>query len=71
MLFRSAVFSREKAMYLAGLGPNFTNLTECEANKPKPNFTHLFNTKTVNSGLNWDAVLEGPCANLKVLQVRT
>jgi len=69
MVFRSAVFTREKAMYLAGLGPNLTNLTECEANKPKPNFSQLFNPKTVNCGVNWDTVLEGPSGNLKALQV--
>ncbi|XP_059485723.1 lysosomal-trafficking regulator isoform X2 [Neocloeon triangulifer] len=68
MLFRNSVFTRERAMYMAGLGPNITNLTECEANKPKPNFSQLFNSKTVNCGLNWDLVLEGPCSNLKAMQ---
>lgn len=56
-------------MYLAGLGPNFTNLTECEVNKLKPNFSQLFTQKTVNCRISWDTVLEGTSGNLKALQV--
>ncbi|CAB3359283.1 Hypothetical predicted protein [Cloeon dipterum] len=68
MMFRMPVFTRERAICLAGLGPNITNLTECEVNQLKPNFSQLTNSKTVNSGLSWEQVLEGPSVNLKALQ---
>lgn len=29
MLFTTTVFTRERAVYLLGLGPNCTNLTDC------------------------------------------
>ncbi|XP_023288682.1 lysosomal-trafficking regulator isoform X2 [Orussus abietinus] len=41
MLFRCPVFTRERALYLASLGPNYTNLADCILNTVKPDFTPL------------------------------
>ncbi|XP_076297603.1 lysosomal-trafficking regulator mauve isoform X3 [Lasioglossum baleicum] len=41
MVFRCPVFSKEKALYLASLGPNYTNLAECILNMEKPDFAPL------------------------------
>ncbi|XP_076766095.1 lysosomal-trafficking regulator mauve isoform X3 [Xylocopa sonorina] len=41
MVFRCPVFTRERALYLAGLGPNYTNLAECVLNTEKPDFAPL------------------------------
>ncbi|XP_061930479.1 lysosomal-trafficking regulator isoform X1 [Apis cerana] len=41
MVFRCPVFTKEKALYLASLGPNYTNLAECILNTDKPDFTSL------------------------------
>ncbi|XP_043802416.1 lysosomal-trafficking regulator isoform X6 [Apis laboriosa] len=41
MVFRCPVFTKEKALYLASLGPNYTNLAECILSTDKPDFTSL------------------------------
>ncbi|XP_017760097.1 PREDICTED: lysosomal-trafficking regulator isoform X2 [Eufriesea mexicana] len=41
MVFRCPVFTKERALYLASLGPNYTNLAECILNAEKPNFAPL------------------------------
>ncbi|XP_054002539.1 lysosomal-trafficking regulator isoform X2 [Hylaeus anthracinus] len=38
MAFRCPVFTKERALYLASLGPNYTNLAECALNMDKPDF---------------------------------
>ncbi|KAF4522717.1 hypothetical protein B566_EDAN012734, partial [Ephemera danica] len=59
MLFRSRVFTRERAMRLAALGPGNTGLTECEGTPPyHPNLVGLLSPRTVSCGLNWDDVLD-------------
>ncbi|XP_026675054.1 lysosomal-trafficking regulator isoform X2 [Ceratina calcarata] len=40
-VFRCPVFTKEKALYLASLGPNYTNLAECILNTEKPDFAPL------------------------------
>jgi hypothetical protein len=61
--------TKERAVYLVGLGPNYTNLTDCaDIDKISPNFTSLFGPKTF-CGIDWDTVLEGKKGNLKELQV--
>ncbi|PNF19171.1 hypothetical protein B7P43_G09596 [Cryptotermes secundus] len=69
MVFRSPVFTKERAVYLVGLGPNYTNLTDCaDIDKLSPNFTSVFGPKTLFRGIDWDAVLDGKKGNLKELQ---
>ncbi|XP_076629359.1 lysosomal-trafficking regulator mauve isoform X2 [Colletes latitarsis] len=41
MVFRCPVFTKERALYLASLGPNYTNLAECILNTDKPDFAPL------------------------------
>ncbi|XP_076673285.1 lysosomal-trafficking regulator mauve isoform X3 [Andrena cerasifolii] len=41
MVFRCPVFTKERALYLASLGPNYTNLAECILNTGKPDFAPL------------------------------
>ncbi|XP_033358417.1 lysosomal-trafficking regulator isoform X2 [Bombus vosnesenskii] len=41
MVFRCPVFTKERALYLASLGPNYTNLAECTLNIENPDFTQL------------------------------
>ncbi|XP_014603828.1 PREDICTED: lysosomal-trafficking regulator isoform X1 [Polistes canadensis] len=41
MVFRYPVFTKERALYLASLGPNFTNLADCILNMAKPDFAPL------------------------------
>lgn len=67
-LFRCPVFNRERAVYLVGLGPSHTSLTDCKVGRDSPNFTNIFGAKILNSGLVWDAVLDNGAANLKELQ---
>jgi hypothetical protein len=70
MVFRGPVFTKERAVYLVGLGPNFTNLTDCaDIDKLSPNFTTVFAPKTLFCGIDWDAVLDDKKGNLKELQV--
>lgn len=38
---RCPVFTKERALYLASLGPNYTNLAECILNTEKPDFAPL------------------------------
>ncbi|XP_063221149.1 lysosomal-trafficking regulator isoform X2 [Bacillus rossius redtenbacheri] len=68
MLFRSPVFTRERAMYLVGLGPNHINLTECDVDRRSPNFTSLFGPKTLKADIDWEMILDGKSGNLKELQ---
>ncbi|XP_068085277.1 lysosomal-trafficking regulator [Anabrus simplex] len=68
MLFRCPVFTKERAVYLVGLGPNFTNLTDCEVDRVSPNFTSVFGPKTLFSGIDWETILDGKKGNLKELQ---
>jgi hypothetical protein len=70
MVFKSPVFTKERAVYLVGLGPNYTNLTDCaDIDKLSPNFTAVFGPKTLFCGIDWDAVLDEKKGNLKELQV--
>jgi hypothetical protein len=71
MLFRNQVFTRERAMRLAALGPGTTGLTECEGSPPHhPNLVGLLSPRTVSCGLNWNDVLEEETnSGLKHLQV--
>ncbi|XP_043270510.1 lysosomal-trafficking regulator isoform X2 [Venturia canescens] len=48
MLFRCPVFTREKALYLASLGPNYTNLADCVLNTVKPDFAPLIASGALN-----------------------
>ena len=48
MLFRCPVFTREKALYLASLGPNYTNLADCILNSIKPDFAPLIASGALN-----------------------
>ncbi|KYN43656.1 Lysosomal-trafficking regulator [Trachymyrmex septentrionalis] len=41
MIFRCPVFTKERALHLAGLGPNYTNLADCILNTTKPDFAPL------------------------------
>nr|CAD7196152.1 unnamed protein product [Timema douglasi] len=68
MLFRAPVFTRERAVYLVGLGPNYVNLTDCDVDKQSPNFTSVFGAKTLSCGIDWELILEGKKGNLKELQ---
>ncbi|GLH06434.1 Neurobeachin [Gryllus bimaculatus] len=68
MLFRCPVFTRERAIYLVGLGPNYTNLTDCEVDRVSPNFTSVFGPKTLSPGIDWEMILDGKKGNLKELQ---
>ena len=64
------MFTKERAVYLVGLGPNYTNLTDCsDVDRQSPNFTNVFGPKTLFCGIDWDAVLDGKKGNLKELQV--
>ncbi|KAK3927653.1 Lysosomal-trafficking regulator [Frankliniella fusca] len=67
-LFKCPVFNRERAVYLVGLGPSHTSLTDCKVGRDSPNFTNIFGAKILNSGVAWDAVLDNGAANLKELQ---
>ncbi|XP_024939057.1 lysosomal-trafficking regulator isoform X2 [Cephus cinctus] len=48
MLFRCPVFTKERALYLASLGPNHTNLAECILNTAKPDFAPLIASGALN-----------------------
>ncbi|XP_046739126.1 lysosomal-trafficking regulator isoform X2 [Diprion similis] len=48
MLFRCPVFTRERALYLASLGPNYTSLAECTLNTVKPDFAPLIASGALN-----------------------
>ncbi|XP_047002591.1 lysosomal-trafficking regulator [Schistocerca americana] len=67
-LFRCAVFSREKATYLVGLGPGRVSLADCDVGCTAPNFTHLFGPKSLGSDIDWDSILQAQAGNLKDLQ---
>lgn len=67
-LFKCPVFNRERAVYLVGLGPSHTSLTDCKVGRDSPNFTNIFGAKILNSGVAWDTVLDNGAANLKELQ---
>ncbi|XP_071440474.1 lysosomal-trafficking regulator isoform X2 [Hetaerina americana] len=70
VLFRGAVFTKEKALCLMGMGPNFTHLTDCDAERCHPNFSPLLTLGSVLSvGIDWDSLFEGGGgSNLKLLQ---
>ncbi|XP_043669052.1 lysosomal-trafficking regulator isoform X1 [Vespula pensylvanica] len=48
MVFRYPVFTKERALYLASLGPNFTNLADCILNMAKPDFAPLITSGALN-----------------------
>ncbi|XP_012252611.2 lysosomal-trafficking regulator [Athalia rosae] len=48
MVFRCPVFTRERALYLASLGPNYTSLAECLLNSVKPDFAPLIASGALN-----------------------
>ncbi|KAL0267522.1 UNVERIFIED_CONTAM: hypothetical protein PYX00_009770 [Menopon gallinae] len=68
MLFACPVFNRERAVYLLGLGPNCSNLTECQIGKRSPNFTSVFSPRTIGGTISWDKILNDHGGNLKELQ---
>lgn len=68
-IFRCPVFTKERAIYLLGLGPAQSSLTDCPIGKTAPNFTLVFNSKTLSAGIDWDSILESKETNLKELQV--
>ena len=67
-LFRCPVFNRERAVYIVGLGPSHTSLTDCKVGKDNPNFTNIFGAKILNCSVAWDVVLDNGASNLKELQ---
>ncbi|XP_015121948.1 lysosomal-trafficking regulator [Diachasma alloeum] len=48
MVFRCPIFTKERALYLASLGPNYTNLAECILNSAKPDFSPLIASGALN-----------------------
>ncbi|XP_018058565.1 PREDICTED: lysosomal-trafficking regulator [Atta colombica] len=48
MIFRCPVFTKERALHLAGLGPNYTNLADCILNTTKPDFAPLIASGALN-----------------------
>ncbi|XP_067210662.1 lysosomal-trafficking regulator isoform X3 [Linepithema humile] len=48
MVFRCPVFTKERALYLASLGPNYTNLADCILNTVKPDFAPLIASGALN-----------------------
>ncbi|XP_011866548.1 PREDICTED: lysosomal-trafficking regulator isoform X3 [Vollenhovia emeryi] len=48
MIFRCPVFTKERALHLAGLGPNYTNLADCILNTVKPDFAPLIASGALN-----------------------
>lgn len=48
MIFRCPVFTSEKALYVASLGPNFTNLADCIISNIKPDFAPLIASGALN-----------------------
>jgi len=67
-LFRQAVFTRERAVYVVGLGPSHTNLTECRIGREKPNFTSMFGSRALLTGVSWDSILDTGVSNLREAQ---
>lgn len=45
---RCPVFTKERALHLAGLGPNYTNLADCILNTVKPDFAPLIISGALN-----------------------
>ncbi|XP_046387473.1 lysosomal-trafficking regulator isoform X2 [Ischnura elegans] len=69
VLFRGKVFTMERALCLMAMGPNFTHLTDCDAERSHPNFAPLLtSTSLLSAGINWDALFDAGAGNLKVLQ---
>ncbi|XP_011300955.1 lysosomal-trafficking regulator isoform X2 [Fopius arisanus] len=48
MVFRCPIFTKERALYLASLGSNYTNLAECILNSVKPDFAPLIAAGALN-----------------------
>ncbi|XP_046418983.1 lysosomal-trafficking regulator isoform X1 [Neodiprion fabricii] len=48
MIFRYPVFTRDRALYFASLGPNYTSLAECTLNTAKPDFAPLIASGALN-----------------------
>ncbi|EFN65741.1 Lysosomal-trafficking regulator [Camponotus floridanus] len=48
MVFRCPVFTKERALYLTSLGPNYTNLADCILNTVKPDFAPLITSGALN-----------------------
>ncbi|KAF7992714.1 hypothetical protein HCN44_005058 [Aphidius gifuensis] len=48
MIFRCPVFTKERALYLASIGPNHTNLSDCILNSVKPDFSYLLGSGALN-----------------------
>ncbi|XP_074102061.1 lysosomal-trafficking regulator mauve isoform X2 [Cotesia typhae] len=48
MLFRYPVFTKERALYLTSLGPNYTNIADCILNSIKPDFASLIASGSTN-----------------------
>ncbi|XP_039305256.1 lysosomal-trafficking regulator isoform X2 [Solenopsis invicta] len=48
MVFRCPVFTKERALHLAGFGPNYTNLADCILNTVKPDFAPLIASGALN-----------------------
>lgn len=45
---RCPVFTKERALYLTSLGPNYTNLADCILNTVKPDFALLIASGALN-----------------------
>lgn len=48
---RCPVFTKERALYLASLGPNYTNLADCILNTVKPDFAPLIASGALNDDI--------------------
>ncbi|XP_036146533.1 lysosomal-trafficking regulator isoform X4 [Monomorium pharaonis] len=48
MIFRCPVFTKERALHLAGFGPNYTNLADYTLNTVKPDFAPLIASGALN-----------------------
>lgn len=47
-MFRSPIFTQKKALYLASLGPNYTNIAECILSNQKPNYAPFLASAAMN-----------------------
>ncbi|XP_075225539.1 lysosomal-trafficking regulator mauve isoform X2 [Lycorma delicatula] len=68
MMFRAAVFTKETAAALSALGPDYTHLTETEVGNTRPNFSRLFSSRALSSGIMWEKLLNDPLSLTKQLQ---
>lgn len=65
MFFRSPVITRERALALKALGPNFHILTECALERFRMNIGHILNPRTLQSNIKWDQLIDETGSILK------